>query len=99
MLLLSNELTIAHSLKELFLNFAYEKDYNIAVKKVHEWFETVDLNMPHQFSKSKKTIINWLPYILNSIKYKYTNGFTEGFNNKIKVLKRISYGFRNFKRF
>ncbi len=99
MLSLSNELTIAHSLKELFLNFVYEKDYNIAVKKVHEWFETVDLNMPHEFSKSKKTIINWLPYILNSIKYKYTNGFTEGFNNKIKVLKRISYGFRNFKRF
>ncbi len=99
MLSLSNELTIAHSLKELFLNFVYEKDYNLAVKKVHEWFEVVDLNMPIEFSKSKNTIINWLPYILNSIKYKYTNGFTEGFNNKIKVLKRVSYGFRNFNRF
>ncbi len=58
MLSLSNELTIAHSLKELFLNFVYEKYYNIAVKKVYEWFEAVDLNMPHEFSKSKKTIIN-----------------------------------------
>lgn len=28
-----------------------------------------------------------------------TNGFTEGCNNKIKVLKRNAYGYRNFKRF
>ncbi|MGI6040417.1 MAG: transposase, partial [Eubacteriales bacterium] len=28
-----------------------------------------------------------------------TNGFTEGCNNKIKVLKRISFGVRNFSRF
>ncbi len=28
-----------------------------------------------------------------------TNDITEGFNNKVKVLKRISYGIRNFKRF
>ena len=37
--------------------------------------------------------------ILNALKYGYTNGCTEGYNNKIKVLKRISYGVRNFKRF
>ena len=28
-----------------------------------------------------------------------TNGFTEGCNNKIKVLKRVSFGLRNFERF
>ena len=26
----------------------------------------------------------------------YTNGFTEGCNNKIKVIKRVSFGIRNF---
>ena len=31
--------------------------------------------------------------------YPYTNGFTEGCNNKIKVLKRNTYGYRNFERF
>mgnify|MGYP002517936246 CR=1 FL=1 len=31
--------------------------------------------------------------------YPYTNGFTEGCNNKIKVLKRNAYGYRNFNRF
>ncbi|MDY3864170.1 MAG: transposase, partial [Eubacteriales bacterium] len=29
----------------------------------------------------------------------YTNGFTEGCNNRIKVLKRNAYGVQNFKRF
>nr|WP_314464375.1 transposase [uncultured Clostridium sp.] len=31
--------------------------------------------------------------------YGITNGVTEGVNNKIKVLKRNSYGIRNFNRF
>lgn len=29
----------------------------------------------------------------------YSNGFTEGMNHKIKVLKRTAFGFRNFNRF
>ena len=44
-------------------------------------------------------MINWLPGILNSFSSAITNGFTEGCNNKIKVLKRNAYGYRNFKRF
>jgi transposase len=37
--------------------------------------------------------------IKNAFKYGYTNGPTEGFNNKIKVLKRVSFGLKNFHRF
>ena len=37
--------------------------------------------------------------ILNSFSVPLTNGFTEGCNNKIKVLKRNAYGYRNFDRF
>ncbi|NLT95653.1 MAG: transposase, partial [Clostridia bacterium] len=29
----------------------------------------------------------------------YNNGCIEGFNNKIKVIKRNAFGFRNFSRF
>ncbi len=36
--------------------------------------------------------------ILNTFKYGIINGVTEGFNNKIKVLKPSSYGIRNFNR-
>ena len=34
--------------------------------------------------------------ILNAFDCPYSNVFTEGTNNKIKVIKRNAYGFRNF---
>ncbi|NLL39860.1 MAG: transposase [Clostridiales bacterium] len=37
--------------------------------------------------------------ILNAFEYPFTNGYTEGCTNKIKVLKRILFGVRNFKCF
>ncbi|MBR3000564.1 MAG: transposase, partial [Oscillospiraceae bacterium] len=45
------------------------------------------------------TYYNWLPQILTSLEYSYSNGYTEGCNNKIKVLKRNGYGYRNFEVF
>ena len=38
-------------------------------------------------------------YVLKSVKYEYSNGPLEGFNNKIKLLKRVSYGYSNFSNF
>ena len=42
---------------------------------------------------------NWQPYILNAFDCPYTNGFTEGSNNKIKAIKRTAFGYRNFHNF
>jgi len=52
-----------------------------------------------QFEKCAATIQNWITGILNSFSVPLTNGFTEGCNNKIKVLKTNAYGYRNFNRF
>lgn len=49
-------------------------------------------------SDISQLMTNWLTGILNSFSSTITNSFTEG-RNKIKVLKRNSYGYRNFKRF
>ncbi|WP_198015698.1 transposase, partial [Brochothrix campestris] len=40
-----------------------------------------------------------LPAIENSFKYEDSNGHLGGINNKIKVIKRISFGYRNFSNF
>ncbi|MBR2924476.1 MAG: transposase [Clostridia bacterium] len=37
--------------------------------------------------------------MLNAFDCPYSNGFTEGCNNKIKVLKRIAFGYRSFHNF
>ena len=48
---------------------------------------------------SIKTLIEFLPYIKNTFKTDYHNGYIEGNNNFIKVIKRIAFGFRSFRRF
>jgi len=42
-----------------------------------------------------RTLKHWRNYILNYFKSKTTNAFTEGAHNKIKMIKRMSFGFRN----
>ena len=41
----------------------------------------------------------WMKQLTNAFLLPYSNGYTERTNNKIKVLKQISYGLRHFGRF
>lgn len=41
------------------------------------------------------TLSYWKKYILNYWNNKSTNGFMEGMHNKMKLIKRISFGFKN----
>ena len=56
-------------------------------------------NISSYMKKSIKTLKGYLPYIKNTLSNNYHNGFVEGNNNFIKVLKRIAFGFRSFYRF
>lgn len=53
--------------------------------------------LPQSLQKVQRTLQRHLKEIITSFKYgDYTNGPVEGTNNKIKVIKRTAYGFRNF---
>jgi len=41
----------------------------------------------------------WQGEILNYFDHPYTNGFVESKNNRIKVIKRVAYGYRNAQNF
>lgn len=45
------------------------------------------------------TLVRWREQILNHFDHGTSNGFTEGCHTKIKMLKRISYGFRDRDRY
>lgn len=45
------------------------------------------------------TLVRWQDQILNHFDHGTSNGFTEGCHTKIKMLKRLSYGFRNRERY
>ena len=51
------------------------------------------------FPNSQKTIIRWLDEIIAYFDHRTTSGVVEGINNKLKLIKRSAYGFRNFKNF
>jgi transposase len=52
-----------------------------------------------EFASLLNMMRNWGTYILNAFDCTLSNGFTEGVNNTIKVIKRIAYGYRNFRNF
>lgn len=99
MLYKSANLNIAHWFKEDFLKILDCNDREEAKKRMSEWIDSaLDSGIAH-LEKCAKTMLNWLNGILNSFLTPVTNGFTEGCNNKIKVLKRNAYGYQNFNRF
>ena len=99
MLLYNDDLRRAHSLKEWYNDIANEKRYSVVRTQFYEWLNDAETCGIDELAAVAKTYRHWAKGILNAFKYNLTNGVTEGFNNKIKVLKRNAYGIKNFKRF
>ena len=99
MLQASERLRHAYFVKSEFSKFMNCKNSNDARKELGRWNMCASNYGLPEFEKVAKTFINWSKEILNSFDYPYTNGFTEGCNNKIKVIKRVAYGMPNFARF
>ncbi|WP_420839104.1 transposase [Argonema antarcticum] len=51
------------------------------------------------YRNSVATIKRWFPEVLGYFEKRTTNGIVEGINNKLKLLKRCGFGFRNFNNF
>jgi len=62
-------------------------------KQLDKWLEkATNLNVP-EINSFVNLIKSDIDAVKNSIKYpQYSNGVTEGFNNKTKVIKRQMYG-------
>ena len=67
--------------------------------ELKKWISSACRCGVHSVERCSATFFNWEEGIMNSLATPLSNGFTEGCNNKIKVLKRNAYGFRNFERF
>lgn len=99
MLQQSQELAIAYHLKELFYKFTASKNKQEARKCLHNFIIAAEASGLKEFDACLTMLRNWAPYILNAYDCSFTNGFTEGTNNSIKVIKRNAFGYRNFQNF
>ncbi len=94
MLLYNDDLRLAHFLKEWFYKIFQSNKYSYQRTALKHWIENAETSSIPEFEKCAATYRRWSKEIKNAFKYGYTNGATEGFNNKIKVLKLISFGFK-----
>jgi len=93
MLEYSEDLRKAHFIKELFVDILDENSYSKQRTLFSEWLREVENSGIEEFRAAITAFRNNYKYILNSLKYRHIS------NGQIKVLKRISYGVRNFKYF
>ena len=87
---------VMHSLKEE-LHQIFEETTNSGegTLKLINWLETAQ----NYYKKSVSTMKRWFAEIVGYFENRTTNGIVEGINNKLKLLKRCGFGFRNFHNF
>jgi transposase len=71
---------------------SYEKPAREALLKL---IERATRSVQEPLQQIAGTLTRWFEPIVRYIRNRYTNGMTEGFNNKIKLIQRMAYGLRN----
>ena len=96
----SSELKELHQLKEA-LRDVFESDYTReqAAQALMIWMGKVRAMGQKHLEAFLTTLDNWGEQILNYFNHRTTQGFVEGMNNKIKLIMRRGYGYRNFDHF
>jgi transposase len=85
-----------HQQKEAFRDIFNEaKDWTDGVFKMLSWLKEAQTT----FRDSTGTIVRWFGEICNYFESRTTSGAVEGINNRLKLIKRSGYGFRNFANF
>ena len=92
-------LKAAYLIKQQFLDIKKCSTFEEKETKFKKWLYDAECSTIAEFKSSVNTLRQWHEYISNSFKTGFSNGPTEGKNNLIKVIKRISFGFRNLKNF
>ncbi len=91
-----NTLATMHQFKEEFRDiFETSDNWVEGLFSLADWLK----NSQEYFPESSGTIRRWLGEILAYFDNRTTQGVVEGINNKLKLIKRRGYGFRNFDNF
>ena len=100
MLRFSDRLLQAYALKEAFYHFmdAPRPPDRAAASRLLARCLATDSNFPNSNPAARRCSTG-SPTYSNAFDFRLSNGFTEGCNNAIKTLKRVAFGFRNFRSF
>ena len=85
----------AYLLKEQISDIMDEDDVPTAITRIEEWLKNVMMSGIEPFIKVAKVLLRHLDGIVHYLKYRVTNAGSEGFNNKINIIKRRAYGYKD----
>lgn len=92
---LNKSLFDAYYLKEDLRQIWMQPKKEDAEKKLLEWVETMKATGNEHLTKVANTVMSYRTGILAWYDHHISNAKVEGINNKIKVLKRVAYGYRD----
>lgn len=93
------ELAVAWAMKEAFAAIYEAPDRAEAERRLEVWEHNLAAAGLKEFSDTWRTLAWWREPILAYFEDRQTNAYAEGVTNKIKVMKRRAYGFRNRARY
>lgn len=85
----------AYLLKEDFDNFFACSTRQKGIAFIKNWYQNIPNQIKQYFQSFYDMLMRYLEGIVSYLVYRYTNSVAEGLNNKIKVLKRMAYGYRS----
>lgn len=86
-------------LKESFLQVYAQENLEQAEAHLKNWIEQAAASSLKAFQELAISFSDKAQYILNWFKKRISSAISEGFNNKIKRLKRMAYGYRDIEYF
>lgn len=86
----------AYQIKEAVYRFFKIKGLRRAKKAFGKILDRLAASKQPLLTSVRKTMVAWRTEILNFHRIKISNGRTEGFNRKAKLVQRRAYGYRNF---
>lgn len=82
----------SYNLYQDILYYLQHRNYTDLCKIINAKYD----NISKEMTKSLNTLKKYSDYIKNTLEYPYSNGVMERNNNTCKLIKRVSFGFRNF---
>lgn len=93
-----DQIRCAYNIKERLRHWYQHKTLERAATEFPNLIQAMLSSDIPEYKTLAKTMLAWRSEILAYFLYRYTNGFTEGTNTKIKLLKRIGYGIPSFQK-
>lgn len=82
-------------LKDSFMDFYNQKNREMGEQFLKDWIVSAKESGLSTFKKIAESFSDKSEYLLNWFKNKKSSAISEGFNNKIKRLKRMAYGYHD----